>query len=56
MGFVLGMVPGYFSFAVVLHLAETGEFHPVALAIPFVPPVLGFLAGWKVQEYLESRN
>lgn len=51
-GFALGLVPGYFSFAVVLHLAETGRFHPAALLIPLVPPVLGFLAGWGVQEFL----
>jgi H+/Cl- antiporter ClcA len=47
-GLAIGLVGGYLSFAIVLHLSETGRFTPWALLIPLVPPVLGFLVGWKV--------
>lgn len=55
-GFLLGLVAGYFSFAIVLHLAETGQFHPLALLIPLVPPIIGFLVGWKGHEAIRRRR
>ena len=47
-GLLVGLVGGYFSFAIVFHLAETGQFTSLALLIPLVPVVIGFLIGWMI--------
>ncbi len=45
-GAAAGIPIAYFSFAIILHLAETGNFTILALLIPTVPVIAGFLAGW----------
>ncbi len=47
-GLFLGLIASYFSFAIVLSLAESGKFILIALLIPFIPIILGFLLGWLI--------
>ena len=47
-GFVVGVVGAYFSFAIVFYFAGIGEFNFFVLFIPLVPVVVGFLLGWGV--------
>lgn len=53
-GAAIGLVGSYFSFAIILHLAEIGKFNFFALFIPFFPIVVGFLIGWGVHVLLEK--
>lgn len=52
-GLVIGFIGAYFSFAIILYLAEIGKFHLIALLIPIIPIVLGFVIGWKVHSLIK---
>ncbi len=47
-GLVVGLIGSYFSFAILFALAEQGRFTPIALSIPLIPAMIGFLAGWLI--------
>ncbi|MFA5061008.1 MAG: hypothetical protein WC494_01685 [Candidatus Pacearchaeota archaeon] len=47
-GFLIGFLPAYFSFAIIFALAEEGRFHPIALTIPLGVLILSFLIGWRI--------
>lgn len=47
-GLLLGIIGSYFSFAIIFHLAETGQFTYLALLIPIIPLIIGFLLGWLI--------
>lgn len=47
-GLILGFIGSYFSFAIVFALAEVGRFTNLALLIPLVPALAGFLGGWGI--------
>ena len=53
MGLMLGFIGSYFSFAIIFSLAESGNFIYPALLIPLIPPILGFLLGWRIQYWME---
>ena len=46
LGLILGAIGAYFSFGLMLYLAEIGKFTKIAFLIPSVPLILGFLTGW----------
>ena len=47
-GLILGIFGGYFSFAIIFYLAEQGKVSIIHLFIPLIPPLIGFLVGWKI--------
>lgn len=46
LGLLLGLIGSYFSFAVILALAEWGRIRWTAVFIPIFPLVLGFFTGY----------
>ena len=55
-GLIIGIIGSYYSFAIILHLAETGNFHITALLIPVIPAIIGFLTGWLIQLKIISKK
>ncbi len=53
LGALIGAVVGYFSFAIILHLAEIGKFNYLALLIPFIPIGIGFLIGGLIHNLIK---
>jgi hypothetical protein len=51
-GIILGIPLSYFSFAGILNLAELGLFKPIALLIPLLPLIFGFLLGWLIHSLI----
>ncbi len=58
LGLVAGMIFGYFSLAIVFHLAESGNFIFLAIFIPFFVVVLfsflGYIAELLIRKFLRK--
>jgi hypothetical protein len=54
-GAFLGLIGSYFSFAIIFHLAEIGKFNYLALLIPIIPIVIGFLIGGLIHNLIKEQ-
>jgi len=53
-GLILGLILGYFSFTYIFYLAEIGRFNLIALIIPFIIIIIGFLLGWLIHLFIKK--
>ncbi len=54
LGFLIGMVGSYFSFAIVLHYAEIGRINAWVLLIPTIPFLIGGMIGYLLHLLIRS--